>query len=212
MCNTCGKQKCCCYKKVSSRGLPGKKGDPGKNGLPGVDGRSVVSIDWTSNSGGQPQGTVGTTDTYTITYSTGPTSNYIVANGNDGAPGSPGPAGSMNVAINHVAANQSLLTAGFVTSGILPATSNGNYMVQTEMNVDTDDAPLSMTFTIRKNGVAAILSQRTILLPAGMKTTLSYLTYLPGLLTTDGLDFHCQITSAGTNAKLLNAVNALIKV
>lgn len=38
MCNSCGKQKCCCYKKVSSRGLSGKKGNPGKKGDSGIQG------------------------------------------------------------------------------------------------------------------------------------------------------------------------------
>lgn len=36
------------------------KGDPGNNGL------SIGSVTWTSNSSGDPQGTAGTTDTYTV--------------------------------------------------------------------------------------------------------------------------------------------------
>jgi hypothetical protein len=51
------------------------------------DGVGISSIAWTSNSGGQPQGTQGTTDTYTITLSDASTYNLLVTNGADGAPG-----------------------------------------------------------------------------------------------------------------------------
>lgn len=51
-------------------------------GIVGPAGRSVVSIDLTSGTGAP-----GTTDTYTITYSSGPTDTFDVYNGADGAPG-----------------------------------------------------------------------------------------------------------------------------
>lgn len=56
----------------------------------GPTGRGISSVAWTSNSGGQPQGTAGTTDTYTITYTTGTpaTSTFIVYNGENGDRGS----------------------------------------------------------------------------------------------------------------------------
>jgi hypothetical protein len=47
--------------------------------------RNFLNIAWTSNSGGQPQGTQGTTDTYTITLSDASTYNFLVTNGSDGA-------------------------------------------------------------------------------------------------------------------------------
>lgn len=66
----------------------------------GKDGRGIVSYVWTSNSGGFPQGTAGTTDTYTITYTDGTTSTTVVtngANGAAGAAGAPGVAGTDGV-------------------------------------------------------------------------------------------------------------------
>lgn len=50
----------------------------------GPEGRGIDGIAWTSNSEGDPQGTPGSTDTYTITYSDATTSTYIVSNGNNG--------------------------------------------------------------------------------------------------------------------------------
>ena len=50
----------------------------------GPAGRGITSIAWTSNSEGDPQGTPGSTDTYTITYSNATTSTYTVGNGNNG--------------------------------------------------------------------------------------------------------------------------------
>lgn len=66
------------------QGLPGINGTNGTNGTNGV---GITSIVWTSNSGGQPQGTQGTTDTYTITLSDASTYNFLVTNGADGVPG-----------------------------------------------------------------------------------------------------------------------------
>lgn len=56
----------------------------GPEGLAGPTGVGITSIVWTSNSGGQPQGTQGTTDTYTITLSDATTSVFVVTNGADG--------------------------------------------------------------------------------------------------------------------------------
>lgn len=75
------------------QGIQGPQGDPGTNGTNGtngVDGVGIQSIAWTSNSGGQPQGTQGTTDTYTITMTDATTYVFLVTNGADGAPGTPG--------------------------------------------------------------------------------------------------------------------------
>lgn len=57
----------------------GKTGLPGPQGEPGRDGVSIVSIEKTSTSG--------VLDTYTITYSDGHTSSFIVANGEQGPQG-----------------------------------------------------------------------------------------------------------------------------
>ena len=53
----------------------------GPAGGVGPQGNGIVSTLWTSNSGGQPQGTVGTTDTYTITYTDATTNTFTVTNG-----------------------------------------------------------------------------------------------------------------------------------
>lgn len=65
--------------------LVGEQGDPGD---PGTDGRGIVSIVRTSGDGSP-----GTNDTYTITYSDTSTSTYTVHNGSDGTNGSPGSPG-----------------------------------------------------------------------------------------------------------------------
>ena len=48
-------------------GADGATGATGATGPTGADGVGISNIAWASNSGGQPQGTQGTTDTYTIT-------------------------------------------------------------------------------------------------------------------------------------------------
>lgn len=53
----------------------------------GPAGKGISSIVWTSNDGAQPQGTQGTTDTYTITYTDATTATFIVTNGSDGTNG-----------------------------------------------------------------------------------------------------------------------------
>jgi hypothetical protein len=63
-------------------------------GPQGLTGNGVVGTTWTSNSGGQPQNTEGTTDTYTITYTDGTTDTFTVYNGNDGATGAAGSNGA----------------------------------------------------------------------------------------------------------------------
>lgn len=54
------------------------------NGTDGNDGVGIASIVWTSNSGGQPQFTQGTIDTYTITYTDASTDTIGTYNGADG--------------------------------------------------------------------------------------------------------------------------------
>jgi hypothetical protein len=56
----------------------------------GDTGVGITSITWTSNSGGSPQFTQGTTDTYTITYTNGTTDTIGLYNGADGAAGTNG--------------------------------------------------------------------------------------------------------------------------
>ena len=60
-------------------GPQGEQGIQGEQGEPGKDGVSIVSVDLTSSDG--------LTDIYTITYSDGTTSNFVVTNGKDGEQG-----------------------------------------------------------------------------------------------------------------------------
>lgn len=53
----------------------------------GDTGVGIASIVWTSNSGASPQGTEGTTDTYTITYTDATTGTFVITNGADGTAG-----------------------------------------------------------------------------------------------------------------------------
>lgn len=71
--------------------LPGVAGPAGSNGAPGVDGVGITSIVFysTTNPGGTA-GVAGYVDTYRISYSNGTTSDYNVANGQNGAPGTDG--------------------------------------------------------------------------------------------------------------------------
>ena len=50
----------------------------------GATGNGIASCAWYSNSGGDPQGTAGTTDTYRITFTDGSHSDFLVTNGVDG--------------------------------------------------------------------------------------------------------------------------------
>ena len=75
-CNSCSN--------VTLPGVVGPAGSPGPNG---TNGNGIVSTSWTSNSGGDPQGTQGTTDTYTITYDDATTSTFLVTNGANGTNG-----------------------------------------------------------------------------------------------------------------------------
>jgi hypothetical protein len=75
-CNSCSN--------VTLPGVVGPAGSPGPNG---TNGNGIVSTSWTSNSGGDPQGTQGTTDTYTITYDDETTSTFLVTNGANGTNG-----------------------------------------------------------------------------------------------------------------------------
>ncbi|MBO6285874.1 MAG: InlB B-repeat-containing protein, partial [Bacilli bacterium] len=61
---------------VKAQGPKGDQGDPGQ------DGRGVVSIEKTASEG--------LTDTYTITYTDGTASTFVVTNGQDGQQGAPG--------------------------------------------------------------------------------------------------------------------------
>ena len=62
-------------------------GPAGANGTNGTNGNGISTIAWTSNSNGDPQGTEGTTDTYTITYTDATTSTFVITNGADGLDG-----------------------------------------------------------------------------------------------------------------------------
>ena len=59
-----------------SEPIVGPQGPQGETGQRGEDGVSIVSVDLTSSDG--------LVDIYTITYSDGTTSNFIVSNGKDG--------------------------------------------------------------------------------------------------------------------------------
>lgn len=63
-------------------GATGPQGPAGTNGTNGV---GIDVINWLSNSGGQPQGTAGTTDTYRITLTDASTYDFLVTNGTNGA-------------------------------------------------------------------------------------------------------------------------------
>ena len=63
----------------ASKSITGPQGPRGEQGEKGDNGISIVSIDLTSSDG--------LADIYTITYSDGSTSNFVVTNGKDGEQG-----------------------------------------------------------------------------------------------------------------------------
>lgn len=67
------------------KGDPGTPGEKGDQGDPGEPGNGIVSIEKTA--------TDGLTDTYTITFADGSTSNFALTNGQDGEKGEPGAPG-----------------------------------------------------------------------------------------------------------------------
>lgn len=69
---------------AGAQGPQGIQGVAGAAGAAGATGNGIDNVAWTSNSGGQPQGTQGTTDTYTITYTDASTDTFVVTNGADG--------------------------------------------------------------------------------------------------------------------------------
>jgi len=66
------------------QGSPGINGTNGLNGSPGLNGTNGVGISNIARTSGD--GSAGTTDTYTITYTQGSPSTFTVYNGNDGLP------------------------------------------------------------------------------------------------------------------------------
>ena len=102
MCNTCGQTRCCCDSPTRYNGpdIPDVGIETGTpydaviqllgefvSDIEFEDGVGISGIAWASNSGGQPQGTQGTTDTYTITLTDNSTYDFVVTNGADGIDG-----------------------------------------------------------------------------------------------------------------------------
>lgn len=99
-----------------------------------AQGVGISSIDWTSNSGAQPQGTQGTTDTYTITLTDASTWVFLVTNGADGVDGANGLDGAPGDAFSFDIVNGSIVTltgtaagASSVGSTIIRCAKNGKF-------------------------------------------------------------------------------------
>lgn len=58
----------------------------GGGGAPGKDGRGISSIVFVSSTGGSIAGIAGATDTYTINYTDGTSTEFQVKNGENGTP------------------------------------------------------------------------------------------------------------------------------
>ena len=122
-------------------------------GPQGLTGNGIVQTAWTSNSGGQPQNTEGTTDTYTITYTDGTTDTFTVYNGNDGATGGAGSAGAAGTnGTNGKFGGYSSLwtyeagnTASGITSGSLRFNSNDFTLTTTLYVHDTNTETIPVT-------------------------------------------------------------------
>lgn len=77
---------------VNIKGTDGTNGIDGVNGVDGQDGRGIVSITRTSGDG-----SAGSTDTYTITYTDDATSTFTVVNGANGIDGTGGGGASITI-------------------------------------------------------------------------------------------------------------------
>ena len=107
------------------QGETGPQGIQGIQGIPGVDGddgRGIVSITRTAGDGSP-----GTTDTYTITYTDATTTTYQVYNGADGA-GS----GSVNSVAMTVPTGLSISGSPITDSGTLAVTYTSGYSIPTD--------------------------------------------------------------------------------
>jgi hypothetical protein len=115
----------------------GIEGPQGPQGIQGEIGNGIVSTDWTSNDGGQPQGTEGTTDTYTIVYDDGGSDTFVVYNGADGKSGDngiDGIYGGYSSKWRYETGN----TAGGITSGRLRFNNNDFTLATTLFVYDTN--------------------------------------------------------------------------
>ena len=71
---------------VGAQGVQGEKGEKGENGAKGDDGNGIISVEKTSSNGLE--------DTYTITYTDGSKTTFVVTNGAQGAQGEKGDTGA----------------------------------------------------------------------------------------------------------------------
>jgi hypothetical protein len=145
-CNSCSN--------ITLPGVAGPAGSPGAAGAAGAAGNGIVSTSWTSNSGGDPQGTQGTTDTYTITYDDATTSTFLVTNGANGTDGisvlymdTTGPNTASN---NATSSGTNLIRTDQIDGGTIGAV--GDFIkVKGEVIADIADGYLS-TVTIKFGG------------------------------------------------------------
>lgn len=98
----------------------------GTDGTDGTDGKGIVSIEKTSTSGLE--------DTYTITYTTGAPTTFIVTNGQDGAPGRDGTDGT-NGRDGTDGTDGTTFTPAVSSEGVISWTNDGNKQNPSPVNI-----------------------------------------------------------------------------
>lgn len=121
-----------------SDGAQGPQGDPGNDGSDGAPGIGIDSITRTSGDGSP-----GTTDTYTITYSDSTTSTFDVYNGADGSEGSGNglPSNVVNATTTYTATVGDLVlgdTTGGAFTVTLPTGSDVGSLVTVKREAGSD--------------------------------------------------------------------------
>lgn len=127
------------------------------DGQNGQDGRSIVSVEKT--------GTSGLVDTYTITYTSGGPTIFLVTNGADGAPGTPGTDGTNAYVWIRYASAQPTQDSDMSTTpgpwmGVYSgssATAPEHYTDYTWNKVEGPQGPQGLAFTFEDGGTGLIL-------------------------------------------------------
>lgn len=179
----------------------------------GSNGVGVVSITWTSNSDSQPQGTPETTDTYTVLYSDGNTTTFVVGNGNNGDDGLDGDDAEVFGFNQDNTANLALVVGNNSIGPSNPAShpTNGNYMFFLDYLIVTDNANLVFTAQWLLNGVG-VGSTKSYIYPSSTKMNFSFNKYFVNLLSTDIITVQIVVASKGTNAMIKEANISSIKL
>lgn len=190
--------------------LPGIQGPAGPAGSNGSNGTGITSISWTSNSNSDPQGTPGTTDTYTISYSDGSTSTFVVANGDNGAGGTDGAVLLKSIS----SATSDYTSASYGLPSVVSGDSfgaNGWEVTQGTLNENLDTLRLSGLVLLTQGDYTKKVS--VTFGSSGSPTTLNigYQSYpLQGAFTIMGLEFNIDLVRVSSTTVRIESTSKIL--